>query len=504
MGLTKVSYAMINGAPFNVLDYGAKGDGSTDDQPAIQAAIDAAVAAGGGTVYIPAGTYKMNDTLVLAELGAASSLNLYIVGDGIRATTLDFNNSPANSDSIAITGWKQYFGMSGFTVKNSQNNGININAVDRGSTAWLSCFYLRDIEVYQSVRSGFRFCQTYVGECDNLISRGTGRAAFELVGFHTSMSFRNCYADQYSKSLVGGPLAGFYVNGCTYSSFITCASDLNAGPGYLIENCAGLTFDACGAESNGQEAFQMITRNDNISDIPSIAHGINALSLNGCFALDNGKTDPTVYPSFFNCLTSDSTPAAFTVSNCRSAASSITNTYGIILNSISGVIGCEINNSDTLYGRPTYKSGQVSLFNRSKTGLVSTAVITAPVAIPNGTSTLLPFTSFFTNEVNATLSAGKIVIPAGINRIRVTVGVGWDTSSTGTRYVSLRYNGLTFYGNGQQKVTSDQFSFETTVSALIDVSTGGEISVFVEQTSGAALNVLGLGISTYAQLEVIG
>ena len=44
-------------AVYNVRDYGAKGDGRTKDTAAIQRAIDAASAAGGGTVELPMGTY---------------------------------------------------------------------------------------------------------------------------------------------------------------------------------------------------------------------------------------------------------------------------------------------------------------------------------------------------------------------------------------------------------------------------------------------------------------
>lgn len=44
----------------SVKDFGAVGDGVTDDTAAIQAALEAVDAAGGGVVLIPAGTYKAN------------------------------------------------------------------------------------------------------------------------------------------------------------------------------------------------------------------------------------------------------------------------------------------------------------------------------------------------------------------------------------------------------------------------------------------------------------
>ena len=42
---------------FDVRSFGARGDGRTDDSRALQAALDAARAAGGGVVHVPAGTY---------------------------------------------------------------------------------------------------------------------------------------------------------------------------------------------------------------------------------------------------------------------------------------------------------------------------------------------------------------------------------------------------------------------------------------------------------------
>jgi len=44
---------------FDVRMFGAKGDGVTDDTAAVQAAVDAAVSLGGGTVYVPAGRYMI-------------------------------------------------------------------------------------------------------------------------------------------------------------------------------------------------------------------------------------------------------------------------------------------------------------------------------------------------------------------------------------------------------------------------------------------------------------
>lgn len=61
--------------------YGAKGDNSTDDTAAFQAAINAAATAGGGIVYVPPGTYRIATSLTMKA-------NVTLRGAGINATTL--------------------------------------------------------------------------------------------------------------------------------------------------------------------------------------------------------------------------------------------------------------------------------------------------------------------------------------------------------------------------------------------------------------------------------
>lgn len=72
---------------FNVRDHGAKGDGAADDTAALQATIDAARKAGGGTVEIPAGIY------LSGPLQLAHHLNLHLAA-GATLTMLPLDQYP--------------------------------------------------------------------------------------------------------------------------------------------------------------------------------------------------------------------------------------------------------------------------------------------------------------------------------------------------------------------------------------------------------------------------
>lgn len=79
---TKFSEVQIS-----VKDFGAKGDGLTDDTAAIQAAINRVVALGGGTVYVPPGTYLVSSNLSWSTVG------ITFLGSSRLATVIQNTNT---------------------------------------------------------------------------------------------------------------------------------------------------------------------------------------------------------------------------------------------------------------------------------------------------------------------------------------------------------------------------------------------------------------------------
>lgn len=115
---------VVDTSAYNVRNYGAKGDGESLDSPAIDRAIQAAAQTGGGTVYLPPGTY-LSGTIHLASnihllidqgatiLAAPQNLNAYDEPEHWEGTAYQdgghtyFRNSLIYGESltnISITG----------------------------------------------------------------------------------------------------------------------------------------------------------------------------------------------------------------------------------------------------------------------------------------------------------------------------------------------------------------------------------------------------------------
>lgn len=116
MSLTKVTYSMIDGAPINVRDYGAVGDGVADDTAAIQAAF--AALTNNSVLCFPAGNYVVNatnanvtatgDTKNNTVILLSNKTNIRITGNGrvtfksSASTTRNFLITAKDCDGVAI------------------------------------------------------------------------------------------------------------------------------------------------------------------------------------------------------------------------------------------------------------------------------------------------------------------------------------------------------------------------------------------------------------------
>jgi len=106
---TKVT---IPDAEFNVLQYGAKGDGKTDDTKAIQSAFTACAQAGGGSVYFPSGhtfltfpfSFTSSKTSILVDQGATIKASDNIANWPVSGGKYQDFVSAVGYNNIQITG----------------------------------------------------------------------------------------------------------------------------------------------------------------------------------------------------------------------------------------------------------------------------------------------------------------------------------------------------------------------------------------------------------------
>ena len=139
MALTKAHYRMIEGSPVNVKDFGAVGDGVTDDTAAIQAATLACETAKKG-LFFPSGTYLVSDTIICKTNWHGENSTNYWQGDetgtiikttgaGTGARWTDITGSDAATFTPAIV-----VGRSDVTLRDL--------TIECGTTAWSAGIFL--------------------------------------------------------------------------------------------------------------------------------------------------------------------------------------------------------------------------------------------------------------------------------------------------------------------------------------------------------------------------
>ena len=172
----------------SVKDFGAAGDGVTDDTSAIQAALNAHVA-----VFIPQGTYIISSTL------AAPDRDTVITGSGSQSTILKFTggNNGISWFSSTANNTLQVEGLTLLAAAAMAGNAITASTVQLGPVA--ADVVLEDVLATQASTNywtnGFYFnnCRNIYVEQTNFNGKvGTSGFGFKLDGLCLDSRFVGC------------------------------------------------------------------------------------------------------------------------------------------------------------------------------------------------------------------------------------------------------------------------------------------------------------------------
>ena len=246
----------------SVKDFGAVGDGSTNDTVNVQAAINSVFAAGGGTLFFPAGTYLVS-TLVLNWESSATSIKF--LGAGKDATVIQKTGGSADavfalSASASDGTYSEFSDMQivgtsschGFSITNLARNvwrNVRVNSCNSGIenlgsliNTFYDCDLLSNVNGYLSRKSSGIYCNLIEFFGGSVRSNSTwGFDIGDTNGLHL-------YGTDIERNGTAGGTGGGFIarDTCDDESGISNISlngvwfESNYGNSVYIEACTGL------------------------------------------------------------------------------------------------------------------------------------------------------------------------------------------------------------------------------------------------------------------------
>lgn len=238
--------------------FGAKGDGATDDTTAIQNALTWA-ASGGKLLRAPAGLYVISAGIT-ATLNNGTPINsgglrLTMIGDGPGSTCFQYAGA-ASPTLFTFTGaYADRLLLEGFRVQHTDQASVSSNGIGIALNGQVNTV-LRDVHAFR-MTTGLSATDINSCEFDNCYFgyNKTGFVTqFGTVTYPNALSFRNCYFQSN------------YQNGC------------------VIQNGVTVTFDTCTFEANGMDnSGNVQTGGTGLAFSNNGVNGTASLIVRGCY-----------------------------------------------------------------------------------------------------------------------------------------------------------------------------------------------------------------------------
>jgi hypothetical protein len=323
----------------SVKDFGATGNGSTDDTAAIQAALNS----GALSIYAPAGTYKVTSTINITRpvtfygdglantiFSQATNFDVFYIYDGVGVMlgvnmfNFGITNTQARASVTSGAGiklYKVYFSQfSNITITNTyigidstQSNVTKYNGVNVTSFNYVGYWF----------HGGFNF-DSYVANC-SISGGGAGFASVYLQDMCDEMTFYSVIMN-VSQYNVYTDATAYGVNlRPEFCRFFACSFD-SATDGVFLRRCTDMTFTGCLFSTRPGNGLQIGTTavTENIVFVGcTFAYNGSSGAIIGEFALytvfDNCNFigNSTAVANAANGLTVAANTTNFTVTNCN-------------------------------------------------------------------------------------------------------------------------------------------------------------------------------------------
>lgn len=279
----------------SVMEYGAAGDGVTDDTTAVQQAIDA-----GGVTYFPAGTYLVSG--LQARLGmtlAGPARSGFIPSASGQVATLKLKSG---TNGALLTGADQISNVTirslnfdGNKAGNSSGSIINLVAGSAQDTAWHihDCFLnnaATDGITIGAGRQAVKVSRTWImRSANNGITANGADGGYESVLIGLSGA-NGIYAGAWVQHLIGCDIWSSGANGVLSDnahmvSLTNCGIDRHQQSGVVVQTGGSVAIMGCLFHSNSQAAN---------NTYPHIAVGAGQVTVIGnTFATDGFANNPS-------------------------------------------------------------------------------------------------------------------------------------------------------------------------------------------------------------------